>query len=125
MKYCGALLLVLSVMGCGKQQWPAGTGYLNEGENRPSKPHDVEPTDETVTIREDLGAGMLEVDGTVPIHDGKATLAFPGTTIVQANRSKENMTLQDFNGDPCVIPYGMTVTVDSYGQVTPVHYSPE
>ena len=126
MKYCPALLPILLLIGCGGgQQWPADTGYLNEPENRPSKPHDVEAADGTVTIKEDMGGGMLSVEGKVRMRNGRMTVAFPGTTIVQASSSKDSITLEDFNGDKCVVPFGMTVKVDSYGQFTPLDYSPD
>ena len=38
--------------------------------------------------------------------------------------SEDALSLQDHNGDTCIVPYGLTVWVDEYGQFVPIQYDP-
>jgi hypothetical protein len=46
-------------------------------------------------------------------------LTNPGAYITNASKNRSSITMSDFNGDECVIPYGMTVRVDEFGQFVP------
>jgi hypothetical protein len=43
----------------------------------------------------------------------------PGAVLTNATKNKSAITIPDYNGDKCRIPYGMTVRVDEFGQFVP------
>ena len=112
--------------------WPKATGYVSKPQRRPTSPHpksthtDSKRTNAEVTeVRE----GQLIIKGKVEmVFDGgvaRNMLRNPGAHITNALKNRSQITIPDFNGDDCVIPYGMTVRVDEFGQFVPIKYSPE
>jgi hypothetical protein len=120
------LIVSLLISGCGLGQpdWPSGTGYVTPATHRPSSPHEIQ-TDSVWEIYTCLGKGFCTGNGPIEYKDGKSMAFAPGATITNRTKSQTELTLEDYNGDECIIPYGMTVKIDKYGQYVPVEYNPE
>jgi len=98
----------------GHSKWPPDTGYLSPPANRPSRPHDVKPASTNILIFAVNEKGFL-FKGNTDWRDSEQLLVYPGSQIAYFCKSPSAFTLEDFNGDPCTIKYGMTVRVDEYG----------
>jgi len=108
--------------------WPRGTGYVRDPGSRPPFPVYASPGS-TTTVATITGATgpKLHVKGSVEtVFDGnsfRSLLIHPGATLTQGIKSKTKLNIIDFNGDECIVPYGMTVRVGRYGQFVPVRYA--
>jgi hypothetical protein len=121
-----ALLIVSTIfsIGCSKIEWPSETGYLTKAQNRPSTPYDEKSeVVAEIKVKED-GRVMFSVGPGqgIPIRNGKSLIVFPGATLSYMSESPSTVKLKDFNGDECVLPSGITVEVDEYGQFIPKKY---
>ncbi len=130
-----ACLLVISLLisGCGLGQsaWPSGTGYATPAAQRPASPYQIltQETDWEIyggLNDEYIGNGQVEY-GFDKNRNGKYTsfAVAPGAVVTNRTKSQTALTLTDYNGDECIIPYGMTVRIDEYGQYVPVKYDPK
>jgi hypothetical protein len=119
------VLGVLVASGCGRSgvEWPAGTGYVSPPQNRPASAHEVE---QTTSVLEFAGfiLGDPAFTGDVLSPEGKSILVFPGAQISHHVAQYATVELKDYNGDVCIVPLGMTVRVDEYGQFVPLKYEP-
>jgi hypothetical protein len=70
-------------------------------------------------------SGVFEAHGEIEYYQSEFMGFAPGATITNRTREKIALDVPDYNGDVCRIPYGMTVTVDEYGQFQPYWYYPE
>ena len=112
----------------GPNLWPKGTGYLTKPQKRPTSAHPKRThTDSTRTNAsiEEVREDELIVKGNVEhVLDESGALRpmfrNPGAVITNAMKNRSAVTIADYNGDECVIPYGMTVRVDDFGQFVPV-----
>ena len=101
--------------------WPSETGYVTEPKNRPSSPHDVRPTSTKLVISQVTGDTM-RVTGKSEIRNNEELIVFPGARITNGRTDGKRVELEDYNGDWCVLPFGITVRVDKYEQFVPVKY---
>jgi hypothetical protein len=92
-------------------------------QNRPAFPHDVE---QTTSVLEFAGLiqGKPAFRGDMESREGEFLLVHPGAEIAHHAACYATVEIEDYNGDMCVIPLGMTVRVDEYGQFVPVEYEP-
>jgi len=123
-----AALLIIStifLIGCSKIEWPSETGYLTRAKNRPSTPYDDEKSEVVAEIKvKENGTVMFSVSPgqVIPIRNGNSLIVFPGATLSYISESPSTVKLRDYNGDECVLPSGITVEVDEYGQFIPKKY---
>lgn len=121
------IVAAILFVGCGesKVEWPSGTGYVSPPKNRPSSPHQVQ---ETSTRAEIVEVGRVQLllgeNSSVEYRDSRSLLIFPGAQISYLSESPPTLTLEDYNEDECILPYGITVKVDEYGQFIPISYTP-
>jgi hypothetical protein len=64
----------------------------------------------------------LGKDSLLEIRESRSLLIFPGATITYSCKEPEKLEIKDYNGDKCLLPYGITVRVDEYGQFVPARY---
>jgi len=108
-------------------RWPSGSGYLAEPTHRPSSPHKVKPSKVEAKITDvetRNGKTIALMEGSFEVRDGQMISVFPGSVITNVCQSPSKVDAADYNGDKCVLPYGITVVVDDYGQFVPVKYDP-
>ena len=48
----------------------------------------------------------------------------PGAVWIVLCGIGKTITAKDYNGDSCVLPHGITVKVNKYGQFVPMAYNP-
>lgn len=115
-----AVLIALGMSSCGKViSWPKGSGYVTTPTHRPDGPHKTKSeTDITVT-----GADGDNIS-IAPGGQGQVPMNGPGAKWTIACGSGKSITVRDYNRDECVLPNGITVRVDKYGQFTPIAYAP-
>ncbi|MBN2579052.1 MAG: hypothetical protein JXB10_08685 [Pirellulales bacterium] len=114
--------------GCGQStcSWPEGTGYVSKPRKRPATPHDVKKTTTKAEIVGVDGENLrLGKNSNMEYRESESLLVFPGARITYLCKDPAKYTMEDYNGDSCVLPYGITVEVDDYGQFVPVGYHPE
>ena len=114
-----------------KPRWIDGTGYVNGQERRPALPHRTESSKTRARITDGLGGTWSrtlnmgwDLTGHVELRDG-GKFVYPGAILTHALKTKPRLELGDYNGDRCVVPFGMTVKVDEYGQFAPIRYAPD
>ena len=119
------VFLVLIITSCGQKviPWPKKSGYVVEATHRPSSPHKVEKCATNVYI-EDEKNGEFLMGGEMAFGAGGQLFIHPGAIIKNSVKSQKPITLTDYNGDNCVLPYGITVCVNEYGQFDPIEYKP-
>jgi hypothetical protein len=121
-----ALLIVghIFLIGCSSAEWPSETGYLTKAKNRPSTPYEEKNRIVAEIKVEQDGTVMFSVSPgqVIKIRNGQTLIVFPGAMLSYMGESPSTVKLKDFNGDECVLPSGITVTVDEYGQFVPVKY---
>jgi len=121
-------LAIMVFTGCGQSRcdWPEGTGYITAAKNRPASPHDVKKTTTVAQIEEvSIASGVLVLNGEVEYRESRQLFVFPGARIAYMCKEPDKYEMDDYNGDPCVLPYGITVRVDEYGQFIPIGYNPQ
>lgn len=120
------IVMVILFAGCGESriEWPSATGYVYPPKSRPSSPHQVQETSTRAEII-DVGEGqfLLGENSSVEYRESRPLLIFPGAQISYLSESPPTLTLEDYNGDECILPYGITVKVDEYGQFIPIKYT--
>ena len=104
--------------------WPTGAGYWRYAAHRPSSPHKVAQSHAKLRVMEIDRSGEPVFSGHTEIRDGEFIGIYPGVEIRNETRDHTEITLNDYNGDPCTVPYGMTVAVDEYGQFAPLRCEP-
>jgi len=121
----GQLLIIL--YGESICKWPPGSGYVNPPKNVPLSPHEVKKTTSTKAeiIAASNGRFLLSEKSSVEYRESKSLFIFPGSKISNLCKSRQTLTLVDYNGDECILPYGLTVKVDEYGQFIPIKYDPK
>jgi hypothetical protein len=121
------LVLGLFISGCGAGQpaWPSGTGYITPAARKPSAPYKIQTDKTNWEIYGGNSGSGYSGNGDVEYKDSKSLAFAVGAIITNRTTAHTSLTLKDFNGDKCVIPYGMTVRIDKYGQYVPVKYNPD
>lgn len=105
--------------------WPAGSGYLTEPKNRPDTPHDVKQTISRSEIVAVKGRTLLfGKNSRVEYRAGKSMAFSVGAQTTYLCKSPTTLEWPDYNGDKCVLAYGLTVRVDEYGQFVPESMRP-
>lgn len=105
-------------------EWPPQSGYITTPAHKPSS------TISEYTAFTDweiwgIIEGNIEANGEIEYYNSKSLAFAFGAKITNRNRLGTPVTIKDYNGDECVIPYGMTVKVDAYGQFQPYWYDPQ
>ena len=103
--------------------WPKDTGYVRVPIGKPEQPHKLEPTSTRCVILGRDGSGF-RMGGKVEVREGETLFIHPGAVITHGLKAEAKLTLQDYNADECVLPYGITVRVDAFGQFVPFRYDP-
>lgn len=100
-------------------KWPDGAGYVSPAKNRPASPHHVRKCNTDAKIVA-VNGGRFLLDGRVEYRESKSLLVFPGARIENLCKTPSPLALNDYNKDECLLPQGIIVTVDDYGQFVPV-----
>lgn len=118
-----AVIVVTSLMILGgffiDPGWPLGTGYggyIRRLKNRPRRPYDISEVQAHAYIVGKDGNQLRYTTDVLRVIEGRQRFRFPGATVTYACKNPEKAKISDFNGDGCVLRYGMTVKVDPYGQ---------
>jgi len=113
---CG---LIVGTSGCGKKTiaWPTGAGYVKPAASRPDKPHTT--TSETKATITGAEGDQLAI---APGSQCQMPVNGPGAQWVVLCGKGKSITVKDYNKDECVLPHGITVRVDTYGQFVPTGY---
>jgi hypothetical protein len=99
--------------------WPDGAGYKVPPTHKPSKMLTVFTYSTEWEIRS-VVQGHVEAHGQIE-YSKSVNLAFaPGAKITNRSRSNSSVAINDYNGDECILIYGLTVQVDSYGEFYPI-----
>lgn len=117
------LAICLSISGC-QPAWPSGAGYVTPPTRRPSKPYEIQ-TGSTNWEIYGVAGGSYDGHGEIEYKMGNSMAFAIGAVITNHSKSQTNLKMEDYNGDKCMIPYGMTVKIDEYGQYIPVRYNPD
>ena len=120
-------LIVLIGVSCKGVDWPSGTGYVTPATNRPLSPYQIQTNSTNWEILGINENGDFIWQGIFEVYGNKSSRWAPGAVITNHNIGSRGvaLTLIDCNGDKCIIPYGMTVRINEYGQYVPVRYDPE
>jgi hypothetical protein len=128
------LLSVVSawvLVGCGGGQpprqpiaWPEGSGYLSEAKNRPSSPPRVESSTKAQIIAVGEGRIRLGPNSKLALINSRPLLFAPGAEVSYLSTSPDKFEFKDYNGDACLLPAGITIWVNEYGQFVPISYRP-
>jgi hypothetical protein len=128
MRVLFVMLLILIFQGCSKIEWPPETGYATEPKHRPSKAYEGKKATHVAEVKVSKDGEvnfMIPAGQIIEIRNGRTVVIFPGATIKYSEESPAKVHLHDYNGDECILPSGITVEVDEYGQFIPKKYEPK
>jgi hypothetical protein len=108
--------------------WPSGSGYIQEPLHRPAEPYKISTTT-TATLCKATGdtwelKGRMEYILDANTGESKPLVVYPGAELIVECKDQPVIEIKDYNGDPCRLPYGTTVKVDTFGQFVPLRFSP-
>ena len=129
---CSILLLIqicsiMLFLSCkqSRQEWPINTGYMSYPKNRPSSPHKVKETLTKVEIiAVSNGQFLFSENSEFEYRESEALFIFPGALLTYLAETPRTLEINDYNGDECLLPRGITVKVDKYGHFVPIKYNP-
>ena len=121
------LLLMIVIQSCSKVEWPPESGYIIEPKYRPSKAYEGEKLTHVAELKVNK-EGQVQFSfppgQLIQFSNSRPVVIYPGAKIKYLEESPAKVHLHDYNGDECVLPSGITVEVDEFGQFIPIKYKP-
>ena len=123
-----ALLLMIVIQSCSKVEWPPESGYIIEPKHRPLKAYEGEKLTHVAELKVNKEGEIIfsfPPGQLIEISNNRPIVIYPGAKIKYLEELPAKVHLQDYNGDECVLPSGITVEVDEFGQFIPIKYKPK
>jgi len=104
--------------------WPLETGYITSIDYSERTPIDKTTTTNWQIIDMNPVDGRMITEGKIEIIDSRSMQVNSGAIITNLRLGRASIVLEDYFGDTCRIPYGMSVEVNDLGLFSPISYNP-